>query len=76
MVGSFLLNSKCATETKEKKYLLSLMNYRPLISNILYRGSENGWTQNDFHERCDKKGPTICLFKVKDGDCIGGYTSA
>ena len=29
----------------------------------------------DFHSRSDKKGrPTISLFKMKDGDCIGGYT--
>ena len=30
----------------------------------------------DFHSRSDKKGPTISLFKIKDGDCIGGYTKA
>ena len=30
----------------------------------------------DFHKRCDNKGPTISLFKIKDGDCIGGYTKA
>jgi hypothetical protein len=29
----------------------------------------------DFHSRCDGKRPTISLFKVKDGDCIGGYTN-
>ena len=28
----------------------------------------------DFHSRCDNKGPTITLFKIKDGDCVGGYT--
>ena len=30
----------------------------------------------DFHSRCDNKGPTISLFKIKNGDCIGGYTAA
>jgi hypothetical protein len=30
----------------------------------------------DFHSRCDNKAPTITLFKIKDGDCIGGYTAA
>ncbi len=30
----------------------------------------------DFHSRCGKKGPTISLFKIKDGDCIGGFTKA
>lgn len=30
----------------------------------------------DFHSRCDNIGPTISLFQVKDGDCIGGFTNA
>jgi len=29
----------------------------------------------DFHSRCDKKEKTVSLFQIKDGDCIGGYTS-
>jgi hypothetical protein len=76
IVGTFLLNSKCALEVKEKNYLYKLMNYRPLNAIILYRGSEHGWKRKDFHSRCDNKGPTICLFKIKNGDCIGGYTNA
>lgn len=28
----------------------------------------------DFHSRSDNKGSTISLFKIKDGDCIGGFT--
>ena len=32
--------------------------------------------RKDFHFRSDKKGPTISLFKVKGGDCIGGFTTA
>jgi hypothetical protein len=43
---------------------------------LLFRGSIHGWNFKDFHSRCDGQGPTISLFKVKDGDCIGGYTSA
>ncbi len=42
----------------------------------MYRGSENGWNAKDFHSRCDGEGTTISLYKVKDGDIIGGYTSA
>jgi hypothetical protein len=43
---------------------------------MLYRGTEHGWKSEVFHSRCDEKGPTISLLKVKDGDCIGGYTTA
>jgi hypothetical protein len=28
----------------------------------------------NFHDHCDKKGPTISLFKINDGDCIGGFS--
>ena len=52
------------------------MGNKWLVTTLLYRGSEHGWNFIDFHSRCDKKGPTICLFKIKDGDCIGGYTNA
>jgi hypothetical protein len=31
---------------------------------------------SDFEERCVEKGPTLSLFKVKDGPCIGGFTTA
>ena len=43
---------------------------------MLYRGSDHGRYADDFHDRCDNKGPTISLFKVKDGDVIGGYSTA
>ena len=43
-------------------------------TTLIYSGSAHGWLIKDFHERCDDKGPTISLFKIKNGDCIGGYT--
>ena len=76
MVGLFLLDSKCAKEFKEKYYMYKLLNFRPLNATLVYRGSDHGWKFIDFHSRCDYKGPTISLFKVKDGDCIGGFTTA
>ena len=29
----------------------------------------------DFHKRSDKMGATLTLLKIKDGDCIGGFTN-
>ncbi len=43
---------------------------------LCYRGSRDGWMSNNFHSLSDNKGPTLTLFKIKNGDCIGGYTSA
>jgi hypothetical protein len=73
---NFLMNSKCTLNLKEKKFLLKLLRNKRLLTTLLYSGSIHGWMVKEFHSRCDGKGPTISLFKVKDGDCIGGYTSA
>jgi hypothetical protein len=69
-------NSKCISKKEEKEYLLKLLGNKLLFTTLLYSGSIHGWRFKDFHSRCDGKRPTISLFKVKDGDCIGGYTNA
>jgi hypothetical protein len=56
-----------------KKYLAFLLGNKK--ANLLYNGSAHGWLAKDFHSRSDNKGPTISLFKIKNGDCIGGYTT-
>jgi hypothetical protein len=69
------MNSKCATEKQQKEYLKSLLGNKKFVTALLFRGSELGWKARYFHYYCDKKGPTISLFKIKDGDCIGGFTN-
>ena len=41
---------------------------------FLYRGTRDGKSCNDFHNKCDNKGPTICLYKSEKGYIFGGYT--
>ena len=53
-----------------------LLGNKLVVTILLYSGSLHGWKAKDFHIRCDDKGPTINLFKIKDGDCIGGFTNA
>ena len=55
----------------------ALMDQKQLVlSVLLYRGSRDGWNADDFHLRCDNKGATVTLFKIKDGPCVGGFTKA
>ena len=42
---------------------------------LIYRGSRDGTKSNDFHNKCDNQGPTICLFKNEKGYIFGGYSS-
>ena len=44
--------------------------------SLLYRGSRDGWEAINFHQKCDYKPNTLSLFQIKNGDCIGGFTSA
>jgi hypothetical protein len=41
---------------------------------LLYRGTENGKSAKNFHEKCDNKGPTISLIRTLDGSKFGGFT--
>ena len=41
---------------------------------LIYRATRDGWYFKDFHNKCDKKGPTITLIKTKGGTICGGYT--
>jgi hypothetical protein len=67
--------SKCTNKSQEKAYLKLIMGNRTFETFLLYRGSRDGWTGKDFHSRCDDKGATLTLYKIKDGSCFGGYTS-
>ena len=58
-----------------RAFLIKLLGNKPVTSTLLYSGHLHGWKYIDFHSRCDSKGRTVSLFQIKDGDCIGGYTS-
>jgi hypothetical protein len=76
MVGLFLLDSKCATEFQERYFMHKLLlEFLPFDAILKFRASDHGWTEDDRKSRCYKIAPSITLFKVKDGDCIGGFTT-
>ncbi|GBC02966.1 hypothetical protein RclHR1_04900009 [Rhizophagus clarus] len=46
----------------------------PYELNLLYRASRDGGTPETFHKKCDNKGATITIIKIKDSEkIIGGY---
>ena len=42
---------------------------------LIYRGSEHGYTAESFHKCCDNKGPTLVIIKSIEGWIFGGYTT-
>lgn len=43
---------------------------------MIFNARQHGWKAKDFHEYCDGKGPTVSFIQVKNGPCIGGFTTA
>ena len=41
---------------------------------LLYRASSDGWVAQEFHARCDNRGPTLTLIRTTEGYIFGGYT--
>ena len=61
---------------REKEFvnkILEWCGYKKM--ELLYRGTRDGTTSLKFHEKCDHKGPTICLYKNIKGYIFGGYSS-
>jgi hypothetical protein len=56
-------------------FLFKLLGSKPVTLTLFYSGHLHGWKYIDFHERCNSKRRTVTLFQIKDGDCIGCYTS-
>ena len=46
-----------------------------LAFNLLYSASRDGCCSTAFHEKCNNKGPTICVAYTSQGNAFGGYTS-
>ena len=66
--------SKCKITKENLLFLERLVRKKDLT--MLYRASHIGWMAEHFHQFCDSQPNTISLFQIKNGDCIGGYTSA
>jgi hypothetical protein len=61
---------------EKKKFVYEMIGDKRVVTVDRYRGSRDGFYAFYFHSRCDNIGPTISLFKMKNGDVIGGFTTA
>ncbi|CDW72676.1 UNKNOWN [Stylonychia lemnae] len=69
-----LADSKILNQTN-LPFVQSLIDKEYSISTLCYRGTENGFTSQNFHQKCDYKGPTLTIIKTATGRVAGGYTS-
>ncbi len=67
--------SKCVTTNEERRFLRKILGEKTFVISLLYRGSEHGWYHKDFKEKTNDRGPSISLYRIRDGDCFGGFSN-
>ena len=61
---------------RKKEYINKIFEWTRCSSmKLLYRGTRDGMSGKDFHNKCDNKGKTICLFLNDKDNIFGGYSS-
>ncbi len=42
---------------------------------LIYQATRDGWTADNFHNKCDYQGPTITIVKTNKNRIFGGFTT-
>ena len=61
-------------EKRKKEFYLKILEWTGYKKmELIYRGSRDSMTSNNFHNKCDNKGPTITLYK-NEKNIFGGFS--
>ena len=78
----YQLDTECAdslilnTNRRKREFVNKILQWVGCKSmELLYRGTRDGMTGRNFHNKCDNKGKTICLFLNDKDNIFGGYSS-
>ena len=76
----FVRNLNSLIIGENEKYNKCLKNWinpnAKVKAELLYRLTRDGNEYQTFHQLCDNKGSTVTLFKLKDGNIMGGFTTS
>lgn len=70
------MDSKILDNDLEKKLINLCAFPKNLEWTLIYQGSRDGFTSNDFHSHCDGISTTLIVIKSGCGNVFGGYTEA
>ena len=75
IISENIIDSDIIQNSEEMKFIVNCIGKKNLKFQKLYKMSKDG-DRDIFHKKCDNKGPTLCLFKIKEKDIrYGGFTS-
>ena len=71
----FINDTVVLTEPKHASALFKFLREDGMNGtlSLLYRGTRDGMTALNFHQKCDNQGPTITVAKTSQGYIFGGY---
>ena len=72
-----LFKDSTIVKNDEKKMIndwIDPYSEKNITSELLFRTSVDGDNSNNFHNKCNEKGPTITFIKTSVGKRIGGFT--
>jgi len=69
----FMKESIIATTNEEKNLIKSWFDKINIRTELLFRGSVDGFRNSAFHAKCDDKGHTLSIIKTEYGEVFGGY---
>ena len=72
--------SKIVKNEKELYFIKSLLKHNKIFDekaklNLIYRATEDGFSADNFHTKCDNKPKTLSIIYTKYGNIIGGYST-
>jgi hypothetical protein len=71
----FLEETKLLESRDDISLLKVWINLPNVQTDLLYRGTRDGFTCAKFHELCDDQGATVVIIKSEVGFVFGGYTA-
>lgn len=72
-----LLNKSFILTADQMEELMTLCGFkRNQHFTVLYRASQDGFSSNDFHSKCDGHANTLTIIRTVDSFVFGGYTTA
>ena len=72
-IPKVLEESVILPQAPNKEYLPTLFDGKKFQTKLLFRGSKDGFSSEQFHNLCDNKGPTLVLVKSRLGFYFGGF---
>ena len=66
--------TKILTNDEKKAISKWIKPYHNLKFQLLYQGTRDGFSNAQFHSKCDNKGPTVFIIVGENGRRFGGFT--